>query len=91
MKANDDGSARGASIRQHYADLELKTYMYRRQNSNPELFRWSTMDDERQLAVDPNYRYEEVGDHGAEIELREARHYPASRSVQPSAPRIAQM
>lgn len=72
MKVNDDGIFREEPIRRHHNDKDLKAYMQKRQKSNPELFRWNSVDNERRIAVDFGEQ-QLSGSHrrrqGAEIEL----------------------
>jgi hypothetical protein len=76
MKANDDGQSNHVDyiVRHHHTDDKLKAYMYKRQNSNPDLFRWDGVDHENRVAIDPNdYDGGQGSDggirQGAEIEL----------------------
>ena len=52
MKVNDDGTATQRNIRHHHNDADLRSYMHKRQLSNPELFRWNSVDNEGRVAVD---------------------------------------
>lgn len=52
MKVNDDGAATQQGIRNHHNDSELRSYMHKRQLSNPELFRWNSVENEGRVAVD---------------------------------------
>lgn len=58
MKFTDDGTYQEEAIRNHYNDPEFKTFMHKRQQSNPDLLRWNGLENERRVGID--YYPEEV-------------------------------
>lgn len=89
MKANDDGTVdRREYIRNHHTDEDLKSYMYQRQTSNPDLFRWDGVANDGRVAIDAN-SHERTDDRtswpnnrsGAEIELRSGTLYPQESRI----------
>ena len=71
MKSNDTGAVRRELIKNHHCDKDLQAYMHKRQQSNPGLYRWDSMENESRVAV-------EISEN-AEIELRATSSVSGSR------------
>jgi hypothetical protein len=58
MKANDTGEIVPVDVHRHHADRGLQHYMYGRQKSHPDLFRWNT--NESDVMDENNFRESDI-------------------------------